>query len=326
MSVLIDPYMFKLSDTHEIKNNISFFLKMIKLCTKSDNGKRLCIMIYKGMIDKIRERTIQPFPINIQEIIDYDLKNTILQINQSFNHALLDSIESIDIDECCGEQEFQIFDENRIVEDDYYYEMFCTLLIPCYSKQVKIDDRILTGIKKDGRHIGDSFQIQCGCSEYNYIKQCVFSAIDEFISDEEKVMEFLKEKRRKKEIPIVDSVLAEMGDHHNHVQADGKKFSTLNELSVKNKKVLKLLQKLGLFRIIFGRFTSQGVKAVGTMSIYSVDKKITQDIVTVKFNAETGFQIITDLYFPKEIGQLLHDYFKKEQITYQNMSELIDKI
>lgn len=34
MSVLIDPYMFELSDTQEIKNNISFFLKMIKLCTK----------------------------------------------------------------------------------------------------------------------------------------------------------------------------------------------------------------------------------------------------------------------------------------------------
>lgn len=239
---------------------------------------------------------------------------------------MLESIESIDIDECSGEQEFKIIDENGIAEDDSYYEMFCMLLIPCYSKHEDIDDRILTGIKKDGRQIGDHFQIQCSCFDYNYIKQCMFSGIDEFISDKEKVIEFLKEKKRKKEITIVDIVSAEIGEHHNHVQADGKKFSTLSELSIKNKKVLKLFQNLGLFRIVFGRFTSQGVKAAGTMTIYSISKKNTQDIVTVKFNAETGFQIITDLYFPKGIGQLLQDYFKKNQITYKNMSELVDKI
>lgn len=311
MSVLIDPYMFELSDAQEIKNNISFFMKMLKLCNKSDDDEKLRIAIYKGMLKRICQRTIQPFPINIQAITDSDLKNTILQINKSFNHALLESIESIDIDECSGEQEFKIIDENGIAEDDSYYEMSCMLLIPCYSKHEDIDDRILTGIKKDGRQIGDHFQIQCSCFDYNYIKQCIFSGIDEFISDKEKVIEFLKEKKRKKEITIVDIVSAEIGEHHNHVQADGKKFSTLSELSIKNKKVLKLFQNLGLFRIVFGRFTSQGVKAAGTMTIYSISKKNTQDIVTVKFNAETGFQIITDLYFPKGIGQLLQDYFKK---------------
>ena len=326
MSVLIDPYMFELSDAQEIKNNISFFMKMLKLCNKSDDDEKLRIAIYKGMLKRICQRTIQPFPINIQAITDSDLKNTILQINKSFNHALLESIESIDIDECSGEQEFKIIDENGIAEDDSYYEMFCMLLIPCYSKHEDIDDRILTGIKKDGRQIGDHFQIQCSCFDYNYIKQCMFSGIDEFVSDKEKVIEFLKEKKRKKEITIVDIVSAEIGEHHNHVQADGKKFSTLSELSIKNKKVLKLFQNLGLFRIVFGRFTSQGVKAAGTMTIYSISKKNTQDIVTVKFNAETGFQIITDLYFPKGIGQLLQDYFKKNQITYKNMSELVDKI
>ena len=326
MSVLIDPYMFELSDAQEIKNNISFFMKMLKLCNKSDDDEKLRIAIYKGMLKRICQRTIQPFPINIQAITDSDLKNTILQINKSFNHALLESIESIDIDECSGEQEFKIIDENGIAEDDSYYEMFCMLLIPCYSKHEDIDDRILTGIKKDGRQIGDHFQIQCSCFDYNYIKQCMFSGIDEFISDKEKVIEFLKEKKRKKEITIVDIVSAEIGEHHNHVQADGKRFSTLSELSIKNKKVLKLFQNLGLFRIVFGRFTSQGVKAAGTMTIYSISKKNTQDIVTVKFNAETGFQIITDLYFPKGIGQLLQDYFKKNQITYKNMSELVDKI
>lgn len=146
MSVLIDPYMFELSDTQEIENNISFFLKMIKLCTKSDNNQRLHPLLYKGLFEKICQRAIQPFPINIHTIVDSDLRKTILQINKSFNHALLESIESIDI-----------------------------------------DDKILTGIKKDGRHIGDVFQILCSCSEYKYKKLCVFSEIDEFISKKEKV-------------------------------------------------------------------------------------------------------------------------------------------
>ncbi len=326
MSVLIDPYMFELSDAQEIKNNISFFLKMIKLCTKSDYGQGLRILLYKGIIEKIYQRAIQPFPINIHTIVDPDLRKTILQINKSFNYALLESIESIDIDECSGRQEFEIIDEYGLKEDDNYYEMFCTLLIPCYLKYIDIDDKILTGIKKDGGHIGDDFHILCSCSRYEYKKHCVFSEIDEFISEDAKVIEELKEKKKKGEIFVTNRVSAEMGEHHNHVQADGKRFCTLNELSFKNKKVLKLLQELGLSKIVFGRFTSKGVKAIGTMNIYCVDEKDTQDIVTVKFNAETEFQLLTDLYFPKGVGKLLYNYFKTNQMTYHNVNELIDKI
>ncbi|XCP86917.1 hypothetical protein ABXS75_09035 [Roseburia hominis] len=326
MSVLIDPYMFELSDAQEIETNISFFLKMIKLCTKQDSKHRLRILLYKGMIERMCRRTIQPFPINIKTIMDSDLRKTIMQINTSFNHALIEVIESIDIDECSGEQEFVITGGNGISEDDNYYEMFCTLLIPCYSHQIHIEDKILTGIKREGKHIGDKFQINCICSVCEYTKKCVFAGIDDFISEEEKAIDLLKEKKKNGEISVVNSVSAEMGDHHNHVQANGKSFSTLNDLSLKNKKVLKLLQCLGLNKIIFGRFTSQGVKATGTMSIYSVDEKETQDIVTVKFNAETGYQLMADLYFPKGIGQLLFKYFNTNQMMYQNVSDLLDKL
>ena len=38
MSVLIDPYMFELSDEREIRNNISFFTKVIKIASHS--GKK----------------------------------------------------------------------------------------------------------------------------------------------------------------------------------------------------------------------------------------------------------------------------------------------
>ena len=326
MSVLVDPYMFELSDTQEIYDNISFFLKMIQLCTKRDSTSRVHILIYKGMFERMCQRSIQPFPINIQMIKDPDLRKTVMQINRSFNNALIGFIESVDIDECAGDQEFVVKSGNGIAEDDNYYEMFCTLLLPCYSHEIEIEDKILTGIKKDGKHIGDDFQIECKCSKCEYIKACVFSGIDEFFSGKEKAIELFKEKKKKGIVHRVDSVSAEMGEHHNHVQADEKKFRTLNDLSAKNKRVLKLLQEVGLNKIIFGRFTSQGVKETGTMSIYNIDEKDTQDIVTVKFNAETGFQLFTDLYFPKGIGRLLYDYFKTDQMTYQNVTELLEKI
>lgn len=150
--------------------------------------------------------------------------------------------------------------------------------------------------------------------------------IDELVSPKERVVKIFKEKKENGEIHTVDIVSAEMGDHHNHVQANGKKFTTLNELSLKNKMVLNLLQELGMFKIIFGRFSGKGVKAAGTMKIQCVEKTNETDIVKVKFNSEAEMQIVTDLYFPQGIGQLLYEYFQEEQMTYQNVSGLVEKI
>lgn len=87
-----------------------------------------------------------------------------------------------------------------------------------------------------------------------------------------------------------------------------------------------MLKELGLFRIIFGKFTPNGVKAIGTMSIQNVDSKDSQDIVTVNFSAETQMVIETFLYFPKGIGELLKRYFKSEQLAYQSVENMIEKI
>lgn len=327
MGVLIDPYMFELSDAQEIKNNVSFFQTIIKLHTQADQDHRGRMILYKGMVDKMRQRSIQPFPINIQTIADSDLRKTIMQINMNFNHMLLRSLDYMaDIDVCSGRQEFEIVGDDEMLDDDLYYEMLCILLLPCYSKQTDIDDRILTGRKSRGKQIGDSFQIKCNCFEREYIKKCVFAGVDDLIPAKEKMIKALKEKKGEGGIPVVEVVSAEIGDHHNHVQADRKKFTTLNELSFKNKNVLKLLQEIGLFHIIFGRFSGKGVKEAGTMKIQCVEKNNIMDIVRVKYNSETEMQFITDLYFPKGIGQLVYEYFQNEQMTYQNVSELVEKI
>ena len=61
------------------------------------------------------------------------------------------------------------------------------------------------------------------------------------------------------------------------------------------------------------------------MSIKNVEEKEQQDIVSVKFSAETGMLIITSLYFPKGVGEILHNYYYSEQLTHKNVSELIEK-
>lgn len=321
MNVLIDPYMFELSSEQDICNNLFFFMEIIKLSQSSND---FSITVYKGMIERMQQRTIQPFPIKLDEIRDQELKKIILQINDSFANALIRTIESIDIDGCSGDQEFVV--DGQEVDDEHYFELYSVLLIPCYSHNIYIDRRIITGNKSKGKQIGDRVKLECGCKEHRYLQEYQFVGIGDLLPIKDKVIRILKEKRKNGEIPIVDRVQARIGDHHNQVQADGKKFDWLDELSAQNKSVLCLLQELGLFKIIFERFVPAGIRATGTMSIKNVEEKEQQDIVSVKFSAETGMLIITSLYFPKGIGKVLHNYYSSEQLTYKNVSELIEKI
>ena len=252
------------------------------------------------------------------------MKNIILQINHSFSNILLESIESIDIDGCDGDQTFLV-DGDEVI-DDKYFELFSTLLIPCYSNEIFLDQRILTGTKSEGKHIGDNCLLNCECEKHRYSKKCQFVDICDVIPQRDIALDKLKKKMLTGEIEVVGTVETTMGDHHNHVQADGKKFQKLDDLSTQNKIVLRLLRELGLFKIIFGRFLPQGVRATGTLSIQNLEEKETQDILVVKFSAETKMLIETELYFPKGIGNLLSKYFQNNQLTYINVNELLEKI
>lgn len=326
MSMLIDPYMFELSNEQEIRNNLTFFMNVIKIASYPEKNKRIPIAVYSGMIEKMQKRAIQPFPIRLSIIQDKDLKSTIMQLNHSFSNALIRFVESIDINECEGNQEFVVRNDEKMAEDECYFELLSTLLVPCYSETVDLDSKILTGNKENGKQIGDVFELVCNCDTHKYQKTCNFISVDDLVSDKDKVIQELKQKKKNGEISVSSTVTACIGSHHNHVQANRKKFSELNELSAQNKVVLRLFKELGLFRIIFGKFTPNGVKAIGTMSIQNVDSKDSQDIVTVNFSAETQMVIETFLYFPKGIGELLKCYFKSEQLTYQAVENLIDKI
>ena len=118
MNILIDPYMFELSSEKDICNNLTFFMDIIRL---SQSLNDFSITVYKGMIERMQQRTIQPFPIKLAEIRDQELKNIILQINNSFANALIRTIESIDIDGCSGDQEFVV--DGQEVDDEHYFDI-----------------------------------------------------------------------------------------------------------------------------------------------------------------------------------------------------------
>lgn len=224
MSVLIDPYMFDLSNEREIRENISFFMDVIKIASYPEKSKRVPIAVYRGMIEKMQRRIIQPFPIHISMIKDRDLKSMIMQLNNSFNNVLARYIENIDIDECDGNQEFEVYDDERMVKDDYYFELLSVLLVPCYAEHVKLDSKILTGNKEKGKQIGDSFEIVCNCDIHKYQKQCKFISVEDLVSDKDKIIQELKRKKEIGEIQIRNKVVATMGSHHNHVQSNKKSF------------------------------------------------------------------------------------------------------
>lgn len=202
MSVLIDPYMFELSNEQEIRDNITFFMNVIKIASYPEKSKRISIAVYSGMIEKMQKRAIQPFPIQLSMIQDKDLKSTIMQLNNSFSNALIRFVENIDIDECVGNQEFVVRNDEKMSEDDHYFELLSTLLVPCYSETVDLDSKILTGNKENGKQIGDTFELVCNCDTREYQKTCSFISVDDLVSDKDKVIQELKQKKKKGGIPV----------------------------------------------------------------------------------------------------------------------------
>ena len=106
-NVLIDPYMFLIEDEGEIRNNIEFFYKIIRLHEK----KKIILFIYRCWYEKLKNMPYQPFPISTLKITDRTLKENILRLNRSFLQLLSDNFNVIDIDSCNGEQDF-VCDKN----------------------------------------------------------------------------------------------------------------------------------------------------------------------------------------------------------------------
>ncbi len=313
-NILIDPYMFELSDEQEIKENIRFFQEIIRLC----ESNRINVYLYQTLYDRIKSGSTRLFPVDVSELRDPFLKRQVLIVNGNFLHAILNTIRPIDIGDC-----FDIANVTsgyaEIDEDALYYELLSILISPCYMANFILEDKVLTGVKANGKSIGSKFYVRCNCKNKEFNRDYLFTSIDQFISAKDKAFYNLQEAAKNKIITFIENPQVTRGDHHNHLQA--KDFNRFDQLSRKNRGVLNLLRFFGMKRIIFEDFHPDQGKIIGSIKVNKVVQADSQDIVYADFFAETGFRYGVRIFFPNDVGQDLFTYLDGN-FNYQNIEKL----
>lgn len=312
--VLIDPDMFMLQKEEEVVQNIGFFRKVSDLC----NSGCVSICLYKEIMDCISNRSIYPFPIDINKVNDRGLKEQLLILNNSFTTGIINNYTEIDIDSCKGPQEFTT-DRKDLEKNDTYYTFINMLLTPCYSAQ-NITEKILVGKKAEGIREGEMILISCGCENKEFGRTYIWVSPDDMMSGQQRAVEKLRSILKEKKELFISSPQTIKGDHHNHIQSTD--FNCYEQLAAKNKRVLNYLRYFGLSKIYFNEFTPDKSRETGTIKITKVDKGTGSDIVTAWLFGCDEFRILVELYFPQGIGDALQAYSDNGELSRMRMEEL----
>lgn len=311
--ILIDPQMFTLAEPKDILCNIDFFTDIIEL----SNSRIIIVCLYKEIIDKLLATPYQPFPINLNDIRDDDLKQKLILLNANFNRTIMNNYKKIDIDSCYGNQLFSS-DRSELENTDEYFAFFNMLLTACYCKD-GISDKVFVGIKSSGICEGETTCISCRCEIEKFQKQFNWIAPNNFLSNEQKAKKKLREIVHKKAGLFISSPEVKKSNHHNHIQKED--FSTYEQLSLKNRRVLNYLRYYGLSKIEFKDFAPDTSKETGTIKLIKLDEYDNTDVISGWLYACLEFRILVELYFPKGVGQLLYT-INTTEFTSKNMDEL----
>ncbi len=304
MNVLIDPKMFALKSEKDIKDNIDFFDQLIAL----SNSGEISVCLYKEIIEGILHREICPFPIKISEIKDTALRETILILNASFVKAVMNHYIELDIDHCCGEQEF-ITDREELAAQDDYFALFSMLIVPCYLP-IAIEDKVLTGKSREGLQAGEEIKILCSCGAKRFERTYQWKEPFQLLSAQQRALTELKKVICQNIISFCENPETIKGDHHNRIQPED--FKNFKELCAKNKRVLSLLRYFGLSKIYFENFSIDTSCEVGTIKICSVREGENSEIITGWLYGCLDFRILVELYFPCGVGYHLNVYTEGE--------------
>lgn len=313
-NVLIDPGMFHITDPDEIEKSCDFFQKVIWLC----DSKVIKVCIYQGLIERIANRQIRPFPVNINDISDSKLKQKLLILNNSFIQTVTSNFLAIDVDDCMGEQEFETSRED-LKEDGDYYELFCMMLRPCYADKENIGEKVLTDEHSGHLRCGAAVRIACKCQEKSFDKTYFWVKPSDLEDARENAYFSLKKLIENAEISFVEEPEFVRGDHHNTIQ--NGKLERFSDLSYKNKRVLLLLRSFGLYKIIFQDFKEDSSQLVGTIRVKGVRKGKDSEIVSGWIYCQTGLRHFVDMYFPVGAGYSLSTYMEND-FSYDRLEKL----
>ena len=311
--VLIDPQMFMLEKEEDIACNIEFFMNVIEL----NNSGIIEVCLYKEIIDRLMATAFQPFPINVNDIEDNNLKRKLIFLNNNFNRSIMNKHKIIDIDSCYGNQMLST-DRSELENVDEYYVFFNMLLTDCYRGKL-FDDRILVGYKKDGIRNGEFLNLSCTCEKTNFTKQFKWILPNDFLTDKQKAIKELRSVLHKNSNIFVRSPEVKRSDHHNKVQKE--EFSSYEQLSTKNRRILDYLRYYGLRKVEFKDFSPDTSREIGTIKIIKIEQNNGADVISGWLFGCIQYRILVELYFPIGVGKLLYTIIDTE-FTSKNMDEL----
>lgn len=313
-NVMIDPYMFLIEEENEIINNIDFFEQIINL----SEAKIISVFVYSGLKEKLLNREVNPFPININKV-DGELKKKLLILNNAFCYHLSNTVNEIDISQCLGNQDFVSVPD--LTYDPDYYELMSSLLSNCYNQEFLLENVILFGDLHETSFERKSLIIKCECGKSNYEKEFLWCHIDRFIPA--KYSAFEKLNKLSEKIEFVYEPELKRAQHHCPLQKNSiKKYS---DFTIRNKAVLRQLRSFNLSKIVLTEFHNEPKYSAGTIVITNICEVCEQDILSGWLYCETGFKSGIELYFPKGIGVALDTYLE-HMFDYKSVEELKSKL
>lgn len=311
-NIFIDPYMFYIERPEHLSNAVQFYTQVIDLCDQ------YTIVLYEDLFSKLMQRGTVPFPINLSDIKNEDLRAKVNNINSIFSEILFHNALSLDKEPCSGEQNFCVIPS---IEDDnkkLLYDVWMLMLRGCYEKTFEIEEKILTNRVCGKLKLFTTYIIECNCScGKKFIQKVEAVEPDKLFS--KKVLAISKIRNLLKDVEVCQEPQTIRDNHHNFIQdSEIRKYS---DLTRKNKSVLKDLIKFGLKKIHFVERVADNTRAIGSIKNCKAEKRNKVDEVIGIFYSQKGYGVKTILYFPEEMGQALCEYTAGE-FTYQNIMEL----
>lgn len=305
----IDPNMFELCEEDEILKNIEFFRQVISLCKQN----RLNIVIYKKLLEKLNNRAIFPFPINVSNLSNPILKQTVLQLNQNFYNSMINSWVSEDIEDCSGNQDFQTDPELK----DCYYELLSIMTSACYKCGLENVTKVLVGDVNEIQKCGFKLELNCSCDLKKFHEKYLWVSPNDMLSIKDKQLKKLERLILKK----CDNPKLNRADHHAPFMPRNTQLKKYKEIPPRSRVVLDILCFFGLNCVTFKEFHNDSSEVEGTISISSYKKNETNDIIYGNLYFNKGYYNVVELTFPTDVGECIALYCSKK-IEYKTIHEL----
>lgn len=304
----IDPTMFELKDEDQIKKNIEFFQQIIKLC----NNGTLNIIIYKDLLKKLQNRSIIPFPINVSNLSDSELKEQILLLNTNFQNCIQNAWFETDIEECLGDQEFNTTPYMK----DEYYELLCIMNSTCYNCNLEGVNTVLIGELNNSPKHGFELKLTCSCLKKTFSEKYTWNNPKALLSIKDEQISLLKSI----ELSKINDPTVNRGDHHAPFSPGNHSIKRFSDIPSKSRIILNILRYFELRTITLKDFTPSTKEIDGTIIIAYSEENSTNSILYGKIYIN-GYCNSVELFFPCNVAKCIERYCDKK-IDYKTITEL----